>query len=265
MSLEQNPNCFNCRNYLRFSPAEKAVIEEMLQRNQYTRPVWGACTARNGDAQLVRRYITAPVSGCALWRAGQFRELLDCRCPQCKSGDLAIVRPSREQQTYTLVGCTRYPECRFMTRFVPLVSQCRYCHVPLVLETGDLIMCRCPNCHRGVAVPLMFKSWPQLAPASRTCVHGSVLTECTLCQASIRARVSLIVMEMPAVLSYWRTVERVHHFKLSSHPDDIPFRDTLYDIEWSSEAEELEDLWSELDEIAANYARSEEEGWYYPD
>ncbi len=272
-------SCFGCKYYLRFSAAERRYIGRPLAAAGMPETVWGGCTYTNGDTRhLIRLYLRSPLRGCPLWKPGYFEEDIGLECPQCKKGRLAIRHIRRERNVFTFVGCTRYPDCRFTSRFLPLKQRCRYCDVPLVLHTGEIMTCVCPKCKRTATVPLLLRSWPQLILQNGLCSHGLPAASCRLCEQSRRERRNLILLEIPQVAAISRVQPRSVHL-LTDFEDEFYDDDDYLQFEGSTEdgwpaeddwllddgAEELALILEDLDDYNESMARSNDEGWYYPD
>jgi DNA topoisomerase-1 len=71
-------------------------------------------------------------------------------CPTCHEGDV-VERRSKKGRTF--YGCSRYPDCDFVTWNKPVETKCPRCgsHMEQVGKQGNL---KCPACgHTGVALP----------------------------------------------------------------------------------------------------------------
>jgi DNA topoisomerase-1 len=65
-------------------------------------------------------------------------------CPACKQGDIVERRSKRGRTFY---GCSRYPDCDFVSWFKPIAETCPACGSPYLIEkrlkTG--VVAQCPN------------------------------------------------------------------------------------------------------------------------
>jgi ssDNA-binding Zn-finger/Zn-ribbon topoisomerase 1 len=235
--------------------------------------VWGGCTYAHGDERhLIRLYLPSPLRGCPYWEPGYFEEEIGRDCPQCKTGRLVIRHLSRERNVVSLVACSRYPDCRFASRFLPLTQHCRYCDVPLVLHAGDIMTCVCPKCKRTATVPLLLRSWPQLILQNGLCSHGLPAASCRLCEQSRRERRNVILLEVPQAVALFRALPRpapqIGAPKVEVYDDDdyLQFAGGTED-DWISddEADELALIMDELDDFSESMARSSDSGWFYSD
>lgn len=266
-------SCFNCRFLIRFTPPETEEFRARLTREHLRGSVFGACSNRGwtGRPLIVGRYLDHPVRLCPHYESGFFRDRMGSTCPQCKEGETVVVRPARDKRTYTLVGCSRYPECRFTTRHFPLETECRFCGIPLVIASGDRLVCYCPQCMRNCAVPLTIAGWPQLLRSQNRCPHGLEWSECRACARSIAEKRCLIDLEFLVAAALERGLRAARSQQFADGRDWESLGDEDWDQEWwPSNAGTLWDEGSEelLDELAvdtARWARSFEEGWYYED
>ncbi|MGL4859458.1 MAG: topoisomerase DNA-binding C4 zinc finger domain-containing protein [Enterobacteriaceae bacterium] len=68
-------------------------------------------------------------------------------CPECSQGEV-LQRTSRYGKAF--YACSRYPQCKWMTRFIPVAGQCHYCHYPLLIEKkegkGTRLICARATC-----------------------------------------------------------------------------------------------------------------------
>jgi len=64
-------------------------------------------------------------------------------CPTCHIGDVVERRSKKGRVFY---GCSRYPECDFVTWNKPVDHQCPKCGNPYMTEVGRRGQIKCPNC-----------------------------------------------------------------------------------------------------------------------
>lgn len=232
---------------------------------------FGACTYGWLPKQFViRRYLDYPINGCIYREQGYFQDPLGIFCPQCKEGQVVIVRPARNKQTYTLIGCSCYPDCSFKTKYLPLKIPCRFCGVPLILSAGEQLTCYCPQCKRRALVPLTVASWPHLFEVGDTCPHGHPGGKCEVCNLSRAEKRNVIDLELPGVAHSWlqrrlereRTQEEVHRTELESAGWTVELEGERWVSERDQELEEIRDWWFSFWE---GFWRAAEEGWFYPD
>ena len=77
-------------------------------------------------------------------------ERIGMTCPDCKQGDVAERRSKKGRVFY---GCTRYPECAFVSWNKPIPTPCPSCGSPYMVEAGRKGQVKCPVCnHQGTAV-----------------------------------------------------------------------------------------------------------------
>jgi DNA topoisomerase-1 len=66
------------------------------------------------------------------------------KCPECSEGEVVERRSKRGKTFY---GCSRYPECNFVTWAKPVAEKCPECGSPYLLEkwlkAGTTF--QCPN------------------------------------------------------------------------------------------------------------------------
>ena len=265
-------NCFNCCFLLRFTPAEAETYRAKLSDHGLPGRFFGACTHSSRDRPLViSRYLDRPVGNCAYWREGHFREPVGTSCPRCGDGDVVVIRPAWQKRTYTLIGCSLYPSCRFATTHLPLQTLCRFCGVSLVLGAGERLICYCPKCKRAATIPLTLAGWPHLFRAGTTCPHGLRWDKCKLCERSRTERRSVVELELPSVVEHELEARQIHE----ETRKEAPFKATAFELAWPDEyyewwpSDQL-DLSSEDDSVteylaqySQRWARSTEQGWFY--
>jgi DNA topoisomerase-1 len=66
------------------------------------------------------------------------------KCPECSDGEIAERRSKRGKTFY---GCTRYPDCNFVSWGKPVPEKCPECGSPYMVEkwlkAGPVL--QCPN------------------------------------------------------------------------------------------------------------------------
>lgn len=266
-------NCFNCRFLIRFTPPEREEFRARLTREDLAGSVFGACSNRGWTRPplIVSRYLDHPLRSCPHWESGFFRDRVGSTCPQCKEGETVVVRPARDKRTYTLIGCSRYPECRFTTWHFPLETECRFCGIPLVIGSGDRLVCYCPQCTRSCAVPLTMASWPQLLRSKERCPHGLEWSECKACAHSIDEKRCLIDLEFPVAAALERELRAVRSQQFADSRHWESSGDDYWDEDWwpsdsdASWDDSLDEMIDYTTQYMVRWARSTEEGWFYED
>jgi ssDNA-binding Zn-finger/Zn-ribbon topoisomerase 1 len=265
-------NCYNCCFLLRFTPAEAETYRAKLSDHGVPGRFFGACTHSSRDRPLViSRYLDRPVGNCAHWRGGHLSEPVGASCPRCGEGDVVVIRPARQKQTYTLIGCSLYPSCRFATTHLPLQTLCRFCGVPLVLGAGERLICYCPECERTATIPLTLAGWPHLFRKSSTCPHGLQWDKCELCERSRTERRSVVELELPTVVEHELQARRTRtDTGKQASIGAVDASPAMADEYYESLPSERPDGWSDsevvleyLDDYSQRWARSTEEGWFY--
>ena len=89
------------------------------------------------------------------WKYRRFGEFTACskyskqktigvKCPECNEGEVVERRSKRGKTFY---GCSRYPDCNFVTWAKPVAEKCPDCGSPYLLEkwlkSGGTL--QCPN------------------------------------------------------------------------------------------------------------------------
>lgn len=64
-------------------------------------------------------------------------------CPTCQQGEI-VERRSRKGRTF--FGCSRYPECDFVSWNKPIARSCPACNSPYMVEAGRRGQAKCPAC-----------------------------------------------------------------------------------------------------------------------
>ena len=206
-----NPGrCDLCRNLVRLTDSENLIIQPKLSAiggDEWM--VWGACLRPQREPRLlIRRYIFQIHKECLFFEKGFYKELLGIPCPECYLGQLSVIRPKINERTVIILGCNRYPDCRYTAHSLTLKTLCRFCKVPLVLTGGDLLKASCPQCKRSLSIPISMKTWPGLIQPEGGCVHFADDVNCTLCNSSRSLRKSLIDLELPSLI------------RLKNHPNN---------------------------------------------
>jgi len=261
-------NCFNCRFLISFTPPEAEDFRARLAEESLPGDFFGACAHRVPTAPpfIIHRYLDHPVHDCYYWECGYFQDALGLRCPQCKQGEAVVVSPAKNKQTYTLIGCSRYPDCRFATRFLPLDTKCRFCGVRIMLACGDQLVCYCPECKRGSGVPLTVGSWPQLVRSGETCPHHLPWAECDSCQRSFTEKRSLVDIELSAVVAHQSVLRQVEVEAQWADEEGASWGDEWWPRQGSGWSQDHWD--AHFEELAIDIMRwglSFEEGWFYED
>ena len=77
-------------------------------------------------------------------------ERIGMTCPECNQGDIAERRSKKGRVFY---GCTRYPDCSFVSWNKPIPTPCPKCGSPYMVEAGRKGQVKCPVCNQqGSAV-----------------------------------------------------------------------------------------------------------------
>ena len=195
-------NCRTCLNYIRFTLSEKKNVEPKLAKIwPYIKSVEGMCTHPPTSEPIIVDYIFGDEGNCEIYERGFYREKIGIPCPECRKGELAISHLTINAELTILIGCNRYPECGYSTRHVQLKSLCRFCHVPLVLSTGEILRCSCPQCRRGVDIPGTLRIWPHFSKPDQGCMHLPEKLNCATCKQSRNQRISLMDIEMPMLMN----------------------------------------------------------------
>lgn len=258
----QPSNCNTCKNFIHLTPDELNILQPKLDALwAEIGPVKGLCTRSRNHPRALANYIFGDEGNCELYERGFYREKMGIACPACKKGELAISHLPINGKQVILFGCYRYPDCRFSIRQVRLQTMCRYCGVPLMLTSGDLIRCACPKCHRTLALPGLLRAWPELVKPRQGCMHTPPSESCQSCDQSRRQRVSLLEMEMPALVK-WQVGQRKMKSAAHDYDEDVPNQyDSPYLLEEDDERElelgedrykaieDWEELIEELDEF----------------
>jgi DNA topoisomerase-1 len=68
------------------------------------------------------------------------------KCPKCNDGDVIERKTKRKRSFY---GCSRYPDCDFVSWDKPVLQACENCKNPYLVQKsskkkGDYLLC--PNC-----------------------------------------------------------------------------------------------------------------------
>lgn len=197
-------NCERCIHFARLTAIESAIIQPKLDQAGLAKEgCIGVCFHKiKRPHLLIRRYIFGNKENCELFVQGYNRDLLGIKCPICKQGELALSRPVIQGKTTILIGCNRYPDCRFSARQVPLQTLCRFCKTPIMLSAGEILKCLCPKCQRAIQIPLTLRLWPNLVNPNGGCVHPEPVQNCALCQDSRKQQINLLDLELP-LLAKW--------------------------------------------------------------
>ncbi len=200
-----NPQCCTCINYVRLTPTEQDLIKPRLALlDPPQRKTLGVCLRpRRQPTLLIREYIDQDDDWCELYEHGYHKEKIGVACPSCRTGDLSISRPLINGMPVILIGCNRFPDCRFSIRATPLPKTlCRYCRTPLWITGGAVLRCFCPTCKRGTDIPISLRTWPSIVKPEGGCVHFDDQAECPTCEASRAQRKSLLEIELPIFVQW---------------------------------------------------------------
>ncbi len=255
-------HCLSCRYFLRFTATEAATYRAKLAQLKVSQNITGGCTYKPKDNPLViRRYISVPVEMCPYWQSGYFEDPVGMRCPQCKQGQIVVKRPGKDKRTFTLIGCSRYPNCTFSTRSLRLPTPCRVCNISLVLTAGEQLKVTCPQCSRSAVVPLTVASWPILFKVGDTCPHLLPWRSCNTCAKSESEKLNLIDVELPKAAAFLIKIgspQPSHRRSSYTYADSDDYDN--YDPEMEEEMRLIND---EIASDRVDYSRSHSEGWYY--
>jgi len=261
-------SCFNCCFFIKFTQQEIGICQDRLREHDIDGAI-GACSFQERqNPRVIRFFVTRPILECSYWEAGFFEDDLNITCPQCGKGNAVIKRPRKDKKIFLLIGCTRYPDCTFSTKYFPLKINCKYCDIPLVLGAEESLSVTCPRCHRRASVPFTILVWPYLLTHRETCPHNYVWTECTRCSKSKEVRTNLLDIELPDILQIQGSLANVTD-RIISYPVQHAtwdYEETYYtqgNSSWNTD--ELDEFYQERLEDLENYARSNEEGWFYRD
>ncbi|MEN6300762.1 MAG: hypothetical protein ABFD51_12785 [Anaerolineaceae bacterium] len=128
-------------------------------------------------------------------------EKLNMKCPSCHEGEICVSRPFKNGSHILIIGCNRYPECKFSTKQLVLNISCRYCGSRLVLSGEDILRCTCPGCGKWINLPVAFKTYPGLALPNGGCAHTEHDPNCETCRTSRIERKNLLVLEMESIFN----------------------------------------------------------------
>lgn len=226
-------NCERCVHFARLTPAESAIIQpKLIQTGIATGTCLGACFHLIRKPHLlIRRFIFGREENCEFFVQGFHRELLGIKCPGCKQGELSISRPSIQGKTVILLGCNRYPDCRFSAKQISLPTRCRFCNIPLILSGGDSLKCSCSRCKKGVQIPLSLKIWPNLAQPNGGCVHLEPIPNCPSCSESRKRQTNLLDLELP-ILANW--IKECREEERDPYQITNPVHDRIMEDYWLS-------------------------------
>ena len=78
---------------------------------------------------------------------------LGIKCPKCGEGE--IVERKTQKSKKKFYGCSRYPDCDFISNYKPVMKECESCGNPYLLEKytkkkGSYL--ECPECKHKTAV-----------------------------------------------------------------------------------------------------------------
>jgi DNA topoisomerase-1 len=76
-------------------------------------------------------------------------------CPTCNEGEV-VERRSKKGRTF--FGCERYPACDFVAWNRPVLTPCRVCGSPYMVEAGRNGQLKCPVCAEARRTPTLAKS-----------------------------------------------------------------------------------------------------------
>jgi len=257
----QERSCYNCRYLLRFTPAEAETYRRKLATLGLEGDFFGGCTVKwRSQPLLVRRYLDRPVEDCPRWQEGYFQDNVGVSCPECREGQVVVVRPAKEKRTYTLIGCSRHPACGFSSFHLPLQTTCRYCQVSLVLSAGEKLAVYCPRCRRKAPVPMTLAGWPRLLEGGETCPHDLDWDDCRACEISMKEGRNIVDLELPFVAQYWLKLRE----PLPAHErDKILWGDAQRGQEEDTWQAEVDWWWEEVYAWWWTEARLEEEDWFW--
>lgn len=278
--------CFDCLFFLSFTPSEQEHYNAKLAEQGARGRFFGACTYQgSGPGYIINRYLKYPIKDCPYYKRGYFQEVTGIRCPVCQKGEMVIKRPRKDDQTFIIISCSRYPSCKYSTRNLQLQTLCRYCNVPLTLSCTEQLICSCPTCNRQGSVPLTIASRPHLFKIGNNCLHNSPSETCKICNQSRNDRHSLLDIELSKVAQRTVTLINIEARFDEDKQDDRYVYDPLFDDEddqfdvgrtnpyldiddETSSYDELEERRLHLQEMgdyAEDWERSTDEGWFYED
>lgn len=280
--------CFDCIFFLSFTPSERDYYTAKLAEQGTAGHFFGACTYQgSGPGFIINRYLNYPIKDCPYYKRGYFQEVIGSSCPSCQKGGMVIKRPRKDDQTFIIMSCSRYPHCKYTTKQLQLQVPCRYCDVPLTLTCTDQLICSCPTCHRQGPVPLTIASRPHLFKKGNKCLHDSPSETCPICNQSRSQRHNLLDLEFSKVAQRTTTLINIERRLDEDSQDNMYAYDPRYDDEDADEFDvgstvaghfdtdgettsydELEERrlhMQEMDEYAGNWERSGDEGWFYED
>lgn len=168
---------------------------------------------------------------------------MNIECPSCHVGELSVNRPFVNGETYIIIGCSRYPECKYSVNSLKLNIKCRFCGSNLYLSGGPILTCKCLNCSKGgkgVAIPISIKTYPSLAMPDGGCIHSGDLSNCENCETSRRERKNLLEIEIPLMFSHLSQTE--HSASTYSSEPKSKWRPTSYwgEDEFTSKPDDIE-------------------------
>ncbi len=203
MSKDSSPHCFHCTHYFALTNTEIAELRRLYGTYaHFIDGVKGVCLDTTVfPKQIIQRFIFNPNSYCPAHDYGYSMENLHMKCPSCHDGEICVSRPFINDSRVLIIGCSRYPECRYSTKQLVLNVTCRFCRSRLVLTGGDILRCTCQGCGKSVSLPVAFKTYPGLALPNGGCVHTEHDLNCEMCRTSRSERKSLLVLEMESMFN----------------------------------------------------------------
>ena len=74
------------------------------------------------------------------------------KCPNCHQGELVERQSRRKRRANTFFGCTRYPDCDFISNDRPLSEPCPKCGSLMVITAKNAIKCSNKDCDHEIPV-----------------------------------------------------------------------------------------------------------------
>lgn len=203
MSFNSGSHCSKCTHYFELTSTEISELRRLYGTYaHFIDGVKGVCLGTTVfPKQIIQRFIFNPYSYCSAHDYGYSKENLHIKCPSCHDGEICVNRPYINGSRILIIGCSRYPECRYSTRQLVLNVTCRYCGSRLVLSGGEILRCTCQGCGRAFNIPVAFKTYPGLASPNGRCVHTAYDPNCEMCRTSSREQKSLLVLEMESIFN----------------------------------------------------------------
>ncbi len=288
-------HCFTCRHAVHLTLVERQVLEPQLKEHGLAGPFYGACIYQQPHTPLVvNRYLNKRIDDCSYWSEGFYWEPAGAPCPQCEQGSLVVQRTWNDGQGHIHIVCSRYPDCSYYAPGVYVADSCPSCDGPLVLTADDQLICYCERCQQWMPVLVTLASRPFLLNLRGRCLHGLTYGTCRACaqskvehlsgveqqlERSAQRTMYLMLQEERAEAELERVrFQRAERERAEAEQKrhNTAYFDQENDIIWIPPSEEddtvdfdLEEsfqlLVEEHAEYCANWARSDDEGWFYTD